>query len=42
MSGNEILLNMQNAQYLRDSELVNAINEFSKRATLEENKHLCK
>ena len=40
MSGNEILLNMQNAEHFRDSELINSINELSKRAVLDENKDI--
>ena len=31
MSGNEILLNMENAQYFRDSELINSLIELGKR-----------
>lgn len=42
MSGNEILLNMQNSKYFRDSEIVNALNEFSKRIHLKENRNFSK
>ena len=42
MSGNEILLNMQNAEHFRDSELISSLNELSKRATLNENKDISK
>lgn len=38
MSGNEILLNLQNAQYFRKTELLNAFNELSKRVNLPENR----
>lgn len=34
MSGNEILLNMQNSQHFRNSELSNALYELSRRTNL--------
>jgi hypothetical protein len=37
MSGNEILLNMNNAEYFRNTELVSCLNEFSKRLYKKEN-----
>lgn len=40
MTGNEILLNMLNVKYFRNSELVNAFYEFSKRIKLPENEEL--
>jgi hypothetical protein len=40
MTGNEILLNMMNVKHFRNSELVNAFFEFSKRVKLPENDEL--
>lgn len=42
MSGNEILLNMKNAQFFRDSELINSLTEVSKRLYLKQNIFLSK
>ncbi len=40
MTGNEILVNMMNVGYFRNSELVNCFYEFSKRLQLPQNKEL--
>ena len=38
MSGNEILYNMTNYKYFRNTEIINSIYEFSRRLELPENK----
>jgi hypothetical protein len=40
MSGNEILLNMKNAEHLRHGELCNSLYELSRRIELPANKEL--
>jgi len=40
MPGNEIILNMLNHQFFKNSELVNCVYEFSKRLHLPENEEL--
>lgn len=40
MSGNEILLNMRNADFFRNSELCNSLYELSRRVNLPTNKNV--